>query len=80
MCCIVNCSGGLGWLGVGIFFPAHVLCVHAAKFWRQESLFLVCSAKPLDQGWTRSARGKAEVLALGLTEAAELPARAVQRI
>lgn len=64
-CWIVNWSGGLSWLGVGIFFPASVLCVDAAKFWRQESLFLVCSAKPLDRGWTLGAGARLKCYCIG---------------
>lgn len=35
----------------GFSFPPHVLSVDAAEFWRQESLFLICSVKSLKQGW-----------------------------
>lgn len=47
------------------FVPARVLCVDSAKFWRQESLFLACSAKPLGQGWTLGAGARLSCYCIG---------------
>lgn len=58
--CIVNWSGGLVWLGVGIFFPCPCFMCRCYKV-LEPGVFIFCSAKPLGQGWTLGAGGQAGV-------------------